>query len=134
MAGLGNVFKSEVLFLCGVNPFAPVADVTDAALDCLIERGRALITLNVAEHAVVAGTSAAASPPAASIRARSYGSTAARGQPCFKCGTPIRSASETEGRRTYWCPGVSGAARVKRAGKRHRVAETISPWSDAELR
>ena len=30
MAGVGNVYKSEVLFACGVNPFRPASEVTDA--------------------------------------------------------------------------------------------------------
>ena len=33
LAGIGNVYKSEVLFMCGVNPFAPVRTLDDAALD-----------------------------------------------------------------------------------------------------
>ena len=113
MAGLGNVFKSEVLFLCGVDPATAVEAVPDAMLDCLIDRGRALITLNVAERTVIGlqgqgrNTTGRLNP---AERLWVYGRA---GKPCFKCGTPIRSASETEGRRTYWCPGCQGPARGK---------------------
>ncbi len=104
MAGLGNVYKSEVLFLCGVDPLTPVDAVDDKALDCLIDRGRALIKLNVSEHAIagVVGhgrvTTGRLNP---AERLWVYGRG---GKPCFKCATPILSANETEGRRTYWCP------------------------------
>ena len=41
MAGVGNVYKSEVLFACGVNPFTPVAALTDEQLDVPDRRPRA---------------------------------------------------------------------------------------------
>lgn len=104
MAGLGNVFKCEVLFACGVNPFLDVAAVTDGALDCLIDRGRALIRMNVAEN-TVATPAAGGRITTGRLNPRErlwvYGRT---GKPCFTCGTAIRSRAETEGRRTYWCP------------------------------
>jgi endonuclease-8 len=103
MAGLGNVYKSEVLFLCGVHPFAPVAAVTDAELDCLVARARELMRLNVREQTVVDSvgrgriTTGRLNP---AERLWVYGRA---GESCFRCGTAICSASETEGRRTYWC-------------------------------
>jgi endonuclease-8 len=33
MAGIGNVFKSEILFLARIDPFTPVAAIDDAAID-----------------------------------------------------------------------------------------------------
>ena len=102
MAGLGNVFKSEVLFLCGVHPFTPVTDVADDALECLIARGRQLIQLNVQEGTLIDGrgrnTTGRLSP---AERQWVYGRG---GQPCLKCATTIESRNETDGRRTYWCP------------------------------
>jgi endonuclease-8 len=104
MAGLGNVFKSEVLFLEGLLPFRPVAGIDDASLDRLINRSRQLIQLNVREGAIVGGglhgrnTTGRLNP---AERLWVYGRA---GKPCLRCGTPIESASETDGRRTYWCP------------------------------
>jgi endonuclease-8 len=104
LAGLGNVYKSELLFLCRVHPMTPVADVPDAALDCLVTRAHALIRLNVQETSIAGGggygrvTTGRLNPDE---QVWVYGRA---GKPCFTCGTPISSASETEGRRTYWCP------------------------------
>ena len=109
MAGLGNVYKSEVLFLCGIYPFTSVADVSDAALDCLIERGRKLIALNVDEQAIAGGAGGRNTTGRLNPRERLYVYGRA-GEPCFKCGGAISSASETEGRRTYWCPSCQGAS------------------------
>jgi endonuclease VIII len=104
IAGLGNVFKSELLFDCRVFPFAPVAGISDAKLGELIERARTLITLNVAEQGVVAGSSTGRITTGR-LNPREqlwvYGRT---GRPCLRCGTAIMSRGETEGRRTYWCP------------------------------
>jgi len=104
MAGLGNVFKSEVLFLCRVNPFRQVADLTDEVLDGLIERGRLLIKLNVAESAIVGGQGAGRITTGRMNPRERLWVYGRANQPCMKCGAPIASASETDGRRTYWCP------------------------------
>jgi endonuclease-8 len=104
VAGLGNVYKSELLFLFGIDPFTPVEDVPDETLDRLLIRGRELLKLNVAEHAV-AGASGHGRVTTGRLNPREqlwvYGRS---GQPCFKCGSAVRSESETDGRRTYWCP------------------------------
>jgi endonuclease-8 len=104
VAGLGNVYKSELLFLLGVYPFTPVNRVPDATIDALLARGRDLLRLNVAEAPVAGGarpgrvTTGRLNPDE---KLWVYGRA---GGPCFRCGTPIQSRSETGGRRTYWCP------------------------------
>src|SRR5690606_26238440 len=47
MAGIGNVYKSEVLFLCGIYPFAAVSTLTDEQLAPIIETARRLLRANV---------------------------------------------------------------------------------------
>lgn len=104
VAGLGNVYKSELLFLFGLYPFTPVEDVPDETLDRLLRRGQDLLQLNVAERTVAraGGTSRITT---GRLNPRQplwvYGRA---GQRCFKCGATIRSANEMDGRRTYWCP------------------------------
>jgi endonuclease-8 len=103
VAGLGNVYKSELLFLLGIHPFAAVNDLPDDVLDRLLERGRHLLQLNVAERTVAGGGPARMTTGRLNPRERLwvYGRA---GRPCFRCGTPIVSEGETDGRRTYWCP------------------------------
>src|SRR6185436_3383004 len=36
LAGIGNVYKSEILFACRVHPFVPVSTLSDSALEALI--------------------------------------------------------------------------------------------------
>ena len=47
VAGIGNVFKSETLFLCGIHPFTPVGRLTDDQLANVLETGRRLLGANV---------------------------------------------------------------------------------------
>ena len=85
----------------------------DSALDCLIDRGRVLITLNVSEHSIVGAhgqgriTTGRLNP---GERLWVYGRA---GKPCFKCGAGILSASESEGRRTYWCPNCQRPREIR---------------------
>ncbi len=47
IAGVGNVFKSEALFVAGVDPFRPVSTLTDEELTRVIEAAQSLMRANV---------------------------------------------------------------------------------------
>ena len=49
LAGLGNVFKSEVAFACGLNPFRKVATLTPDQLGSLVATARKFLLTNVTE-------------------------------------------------------------------------------------
>ena len=106
MAGLGNVYKSEVLFMCRVNPFTTVASLTADQADCLVDTGRKLLRLNVSSSLAPMTTytgyrrTTMRSDPGERLWV--YG----RGQlPCRRCGTTIKTRKQGTGARlTYWCP------------------------------
>ena len=114
VAGIGNVYKSEVLFLGGVHPDTPASAVPIAALEHVLDIARSLLQQNVIE-----GT------PAAIQTYRSLRRTMAgaerddnlwvygrKGKPCRKCGTPIESKKMgLDARTTYWCPRCQGWSR-----------------------
>lgn len=104
VAGIGNVYKSELLFLLGVYPFTPVVDVPDETIDALLARARQLLRLN-AEESSFADVRRAGRVTTGRLNPREalwvYGRA---GRPCFRCGSAVVSRSETGGRRTYWCP------------------------------
>lgn len=104
VAGLGNVYKSELLFLCGVYPFTPVDEVPDITLDDLLTRGQALIRLNVEEHSLVGARSGGRLTTGRLNPREKLWVYDRAGEPCRKCGASISSGMETDGRRTYWCP------------------------------
>ena len=94
--GVGNVYKSEVLFACRRSPFAPLDTLSDAERWELIETSSRLLRANL-DHAGRITTSSVAGGLAV------YGRT---GQPCFRCGAAaIRAGRFGEhARTTYWCP------------------------------
>ena len=106
MAGLGNVYKSEVLFLCGVNPFARVDALTDEQIGGLVDTARRLLVANVSgavapmtTYASLRQTTGRSDPGA---RLWVYGRARL---PCRRCGTAIQVQKQGEGARlTYWCP------------------------------
>ena len=96
-AGIGNVFKSEVLFLGGIDPFTAVTQLTDDDLETLIDIGRKVLAVSV--RAGQRTTRGSLDPGA---RLWVYGRG---GQPCRRCGTPIQSKKTgLDARLTYWCP------------------------------
>src|SRR5262245_35811677 len=50
MAGIGNVLKSEILFVAGVHPFTTVGQLSDEEVDRLIDVARDLLTSNVLDR------------------------------------------------------------------------------------
>ena len=51
MAGIGNVFKSEICFACGVHPFRKVAGLRPPEIECLLGTARRFLAANVADSA-----------------------------------------------------------------------------------
>src|SRR5581483_2478280 len=97
VAGLGNVFKSEILFLAGVYPFTPTAALTDAQLGRLLELARKVMAVSVR---VGRRTTRSSLDPSARLWV--YGRAH---RPCRRCGTPIRARKTGDDARiTYWCP------------------------------
>jgi endonuclease VIII len=107
LAGIGNVYKSEVCFVCRINPFTPVDRLSDDDLRTLVRTARRLLQANVAP-----GTDAGIATYHPLRRTTGRGDPEERlwvygraRRPCRRCGTPIqRSKQGTEARSTYWCP------------------------------
>jgi endonuclease-8 len=107
VAGIGNVFKSETLFLVGISPFAPVASLSDAQLSSLLETAQRLLSANVrpastegiTTHFGLRGTSGHSHP---ADRLWVYGRA---NKPCRRCDTLIAARKQgLDARITYWCP------------------------------
>lgn len=91
-AGIGNVYKSEVLFLHGVDPFTPVADVDADVLGRIFATAHQLLRANLSRSRRVTYRGGVAV----------YGR---QGQPCPRCATPVRMRRQgAMARSTYWCP------------------------------
>jgi endonuclease-8 len=93
LAGIGNLYKAETLFLRGVSPWTPVAEVRDLPG-----------VVHLAQRLVAANRGRWTQSTTGSLRKGEtsyvYGR---RGLPCRRCGTLIRKVEQGE-RITYWCP------------------------------
>lgn len=99
--GIGNVYKSESLFLRGRHPATPLALVPDESLQDLYREARHLLGRNLR-----GGPRVTRRTTDGTGRLWVYGRT---GQPCLRCDTPIVSAMlGTHQRSTFWCPRCQG--------------------------
>jgi endonuclease-8 len=106
ISGLGNVYKSELLFMCGVNPFVPVREISEAKLAELVATARRVLAANVLDglapmttYTGYRRTTRRADPKE---RLWVYGRAPL---PCRRCGTPISVRKQgVDARLTYWCP------------------------------
>ena len=95
LAGIGNVYKSETLFLCGLHPFRRVAELDDASLDRVVTTARREMRRNL--DAVARRTRGPAASP--------YWVYRRSGRPCLRCGTVVeRRMQGRPPRSTYFCP------------------------------
>lgn len=113
--GIGNVYKSESLYLCRLDPWARVSQLSDDALATLVTTARRLMQRNLE------GNMRRTVARAGQGRYHVYGR---EGWPCLECSTPIEMQRQGDhARSTYFCPvcqrtTVRGRANVQPAGTR----------------
>ncbi len=107
LAGIGNVYKSEVLFIERVDPWARVAGLTDETLTRLISTARRLLLVNADRRRGEARVTTGGDRAAAGQPLWVYGRA---GRPCRRCGTLIerRPQGTDLPRLTYWCARCQG--------------------------
>jgi endonuclease-8 len=107
MAGIGNVFKSEICFACWVNPFRRVASLRTQEIECLLWTARRFLAANVADgagDAIVTCTGGRRSTGSSDQASRLWVYRRG-GSSCRRCGTTILTRKQGPGARsTYWCP------------------------------
>ncbi len=113
-AGVGNVFKSEILFIAKLDPFAPVSTFSDDELRHVVQLAVKLLTRNVRHHREPAQLDARW--PAFRFERRVTREAVGAGtglvyvygraqRKCTHCGDTIRMARQgTLLRSTYYCP------------------------------
>jgi endonuclease-8 len=111
-AGLGNVYKSEVLFLGGVDPRTPAGALDRATVHALYELGVTLMRANLGSGWRITRGVLPGEPPHRPGEARYYVYGRA-GRPCFRCGGRVGRLHQGEqARSTYWCPACQPGAQA----------------------
>jgi endonuclease-8 len=107
LAGVGNVFKSEVCFVESVNPFCLVSALSDLQVAALVATAQGLVSSNVLEDSgnmIVTyrgqqRRSTHSTSPEESLWV--YGRS---GAPCRRCGAAVRHRLQgPDARVTFWC-------------------------------
>jgi len=108
LAGVGNVYKSEICFLLGLSPFRKVGTLTPRQAEDIVATAQRLLAANVLEDSTDGivtfqgrkRRTTRNADPGASLWV--YGR---KGKPCRRCNTPIeRCLQGPNARSTYWCP------------------------------
>jgi endonuclease VIII len=90
VAGIGNIWKAEGCWEAGIDPWRPVAQVSDGEASSILDAVRPRMMRSATEGP-------------RTIDPRVYGRT---GRPCPRCGTRVVSRGQGDANRTtYWCPG-----------------------------
>ena len=90
IAGIGNLWKIEGCFAAGIDPWRRTGEVSDGEALAIVHATRPRMQESAREgmqdrFRIIYGTV---------------------GQPCPRCGTPIRATGQgDDNRTTYWCPG-----------------------------
>ncbi|MDP9224148.1 MAG: Fpg/Nei family DNA glycosylase [Actinomycetota bacterium] len=93
VAGLGNVYKSEVCFVAGIDPRTPVRLVAD--VPSVVRLARRMIRANRSTGSQI--TTGDTRP------GRQHWVYGRGALPCLRCGTPISEQRDGSERVTYWC-------------------------------
>jgi endonuclease VIII len=100
LAGIGNLYKAEVLFLRGISPWQPVGQAGE--LEPLVDLARRLLEANKERVGQVTTGN-----PARGQETWVYGRA---GRPCRRCGTRVLAdgyagrGGPAQERVTFWCP------------------------------
>ncbi|MCU1580409.1 MAG: Fpg/Nei family glycosylase [Rhodoglobus sp.] len=105
VAGIGNVYRAELLFRARLNPHIPGKDLPEATVRALWQDWAKLLAIGVqtGQMMTMDGLSADAYDGAMASRSDRHWVYHRTGEPCRVCSTPI-VMEEIGGRKLYWCP------------------------------
>ena len=105
VAGIGNVYRAEMLFRARLNPHTPGKALSEETVRALWKDWAKLLKIGVetGQMMTMDGLRGAAKDAALANRADRHWVYHRTGEPCRVCGTPI-VMEELGGRKLYWCP------------------------------
>lgn len=105
IAGVGNVYRAEVLFRQRINPWLPGTALSSSAAGLLWDDTAAVMADGVRDGRIIT-TPADYWEPGAVLPAAGDAHFVCKreGQPCRVCAVPV-AITEMVGRKLYWCPG-----------------------------
>ncbi len=107
LAGLGNVYKSEVAFAAGVNPFRAMKTITPREMQALVDLAQRYMQANVVDGRGNGIVTYSGNRRTTHAMNREEGLWVYRrqGQECRRCGARVMMRKQgLQARSTYWCP------------------------------
>ena len=104
LAGVGNVYRAEVLYRAGLSPFRPGLAVEREAWDGLWEDLRVLLRAGVRQRRIITTERADRDRRSGTpSRGDAHYVYRRHGLPCRRCGTEVRTQLMQQ-RNLFWCP------------------------------
>ena len=109
IAGIGNVYRAEMLFRARINPFTPGRELSEEQVRALWKDWVKLLKIGVetGQMLTMDGLRGTKYTAAMAYRADRHWVYHRTGEPCRVCGTPI-SMVELATRALYWCTQCQG--------------------------
>jgi len=119
IAGVGNIYRAESLFVEGIDPSTPANELSAARVESLWQTLTDQLRTGMAEgiirtlrdedpHRALRGTEVhhirAGAPVRSGAAWRRHWVYQHHGTPCLRCGQTVQMRT-LQGRRLYWCPG-----------------------------
>ncbi len=105
MAGIGNIYRAELLYRARLNPFVLGRDVAPAVVKAMWKDALPLMRAGMVDRRIV--TTRAKDRPTKktgqALKEEAHYVYRRQGQPCFVCGTKVRKMENFAGRNLYWC-------------------------------
>jgi endonuclease-8 len=104
IAGLGNIYRAELLYRARLNPYVAGKDVPESTLKAIWKEALPLMKAGMVDRRIV--TTLPKDRPSGKgkpVKEETHYVYRRNGQECFVCGTKILR-KEMEGRNLFWCP------------------------------
>jgi endonuclease VIII len=108
-AGVGNIFRAELLFRARLDPFTPGREVAVSTLRSIWKEAGVLMKAGMVDRRIV--TTKPKDRPhkkAPVLKEETHYVYRRQGRPCFVCGTKILT-KVMAGRNLFWCPSCQAA-------------------------
>jgi endonuclease-8 len=115
-AGVGNIFRAELLFRARLNPFTPGSEVEKNTLRSIWKEAGVLMKAGMVDRRIVTTKPKDRLHKKGTVlKEEAHYVYRRQGRPCFVCGTKVLT-KVMEGRNLFWCP-------VCQAGKQEEAHE-----------
>ncbi|MEO1056246.1 MAG: Fpg/Nei family DNA glycosylase, partial [Actinomycetota bacterium] len=103
VAGIGNVYRAEILFVVGIHPLRPGRDLDDAELHAIWATTSGMLAQGLRDGRIVTVDRAELGLAPGARRPRGEATYVYKRGTCLRCGDAI-STVEAGGRPCYYCP------------------------------